>query len=110
MDNRARVLLDGKEERRGGGAPVVRGMIVPGENEGLEAVERLGLDAGVGHVEPRRPDDGVDDELAEIGVPPVPVEMATGETEAAAAVGAFHGPTHCKVIRLVRGPRDDDWT
>ena len=35
--------------------------------------------------------------------------MAAGEAKAASAVGALDGPAHRKVVRLLRGARDDDW-
>src|SRR5208283_2973108 len=52
----------------------------------------LTLDAGRGHVQAGRPEDGVQDELAEIGVAPVLVEVAAGEAEPATAVGTLHDP------------------
>src|SRR5271157_4136269 len=52
----------------------------------------LTLDAGRGYVQSGRPEDGVQDELAEIGIAPVLVEVAAGEAEPAAAVGTLHDP------------------
>ena len=45
-----------------------------------------------GYVQSGRPEDGVQDQLAEIGVAPVLVEVAAGEAEAAAAVGTVDDP------------------
>src|SRR5205823_8743838 len=46
------------------------------------------------------PDNGVQDELAEVRVPPIGVEMTPGETETPSAVGPFNRPTDGEVIRL----------
>ena len=109
MDDGARVLLQREDERGGRRAPVVRRMIVAGENERLETLERLRTHAVLRDIEFRRPDNCVEDESAEVRIPPVRVEMAAGETETASAVGALDGPAHRKVVRLLRGARDDDW-
>src|SRR5271157_1748287 len=52
----------------------------------------LTLEAGRGYVQAGRPEDGVQDELAEIGVAPVLVEVAAGEAEPAAAIGTLYDP------------------
>ncbi len=83
-------------------------MIVSSENERLEPLERLRTHALGRHLEPGAPDNGVEDEFAKIRVPPVRVEMAAGEPEAAPAVGAFHRPADCEIIRLVRRTGHDD--
>ena len=51
-----------------------------------------GVDAGGGDFAVGGPDDGVEDELALVGVAPTLMEVASGEAEAAAAVGAFNSP------------------
>src|SRR5207245_7560736 len=56
---------------------------------GYFALNALGRDFDVGG-----PENGVEHQLAEIVVAPVLVEMAAGETEAAAAIGALAGPRH----------------
>ena len=63
-------------------------------------VADLGLDAVGRNVELGRPEDRVQDELAEVGVAPVLVGVGAGESEAAAAVGAFDGPGEHLVAAL----------
>ena len=104
----ARVLLQREDERGGGRAPVVRGMIVAGEDERFEMLEWLRAHAVLRNIEFRRPDNRVEDQSAEIRVPPVRVEMAAREAETAPAIGALDGPADRKVVRLLRRMRNDD--
>src|SRR4051812_13120171 len=64
----------------------------------------LALHARGGHVHPGRPEDGVQDELAEVRVAPVLVIVSAGEAEAAPAVGSLDGPGE----DLVPSPGLDD--
>ena len=50
--------------------------------------------AGCGHVGLGHPHDGIEHGLAIIVIAPVQVIMTAGKAEAAAAVGAFKGPSH----------------
>src|SRR5262245_20761764 len=84
-------------------------MIVAGEDESLETVKRLRAHPVRRHVQLRGPQNGVENQLAEIRVPPVRVAVAAGKTEPASAVRAFDRPSDRKVIRLFRRTRDDDW-
>ncbi len=52
----------------------------------------LGFHAIGGHFEFRGPDDGVEHQLALVVIAPAGMEMAAGEPEAAAAIGAHAGP------------------
>ena len=61
VDDGARVLLQREDERGGGRAPVVRRMIVAGEDERFETLERLRAHAFLRHIEFRRPDNCVED-------------------------------------------------
>src|SRR3989442_11633077 len=83
-------------------------MIVAGEKEGFETLKRLRAHAVQGNVQLRGPHNRVEDQLAEIRVPPVRVEMAAGKTEAASAVPAFDRPADRKIIRLFRRSREQD--
>ena len=79
-----------------------------GEDEGFETLKRLRAHAVQGNVQLRGPHNRVEDQLAEIRVPPVRVEMAAGKTEAASAVRAFDRPADRKIIRLFRRSREQD--
>ena len=86
----------------------MRRMIVAGKDERPEPIERLRPHTLLRHLETRRPDNRVEDQFAEIGVPPVGEEMAAGESEAASAVGALDGPADGEIIRFPGRPGDDD--
>ena len=79
---------------------VINGHLGRGSAFELARVADLGLDALGRHVELGRPEDRVQDQLAEIGVAPVLVGMGAGESEAAAAVGPLDGPGEHLVAAL----------
>src|SRR6266516_4864574 len=61
VNDGAWVLFQGKDQRRRGRPPVVRGMIVAREDEALEALKRLRAQAVPRHFELRGPDNRVED-------------------------------------------------
>lgn len=56
--------------------------------------DRFGGDSRVGNFLSGSPDDGIQDDLAEIIDGPVPVPVPTGESYSAPSIGSFHGPHH----------------
>ena len=83
-------------------------MILTGENERCETIERRRAHTVCRHAQLGGPDNGVQDQLAEVGIPPVRVEMTPGETETPSAVGPFNRPTDGKIIRLPGRTCDHD--
>src|SRR5258708_4293495 len=74
---------------------------------GVEVLFQLLLGDGALHARGRdfalgRPEDGVQDERAEVVVAPVLVGVAAGEAEASAAIGPLDGPGEHLVVSLGR--------
>src|SRR5262245_59182115 len=84
----------------------MRGMIVAGEDKRLESFERLGAHARGRHIELCGPHNRVEDELAEIRVPPIRVKVAARKAKATSAVRAFDRPTDREIVRFPRRTRD----
>ena len=66
IDEHTRILLENLDQRGCNFSPIVRRMVVPRQNEGTYGVLQLRLNTTCGNLEPGRPNDGVQDQSAEI--------------------------------------------